>query len=258
MSSSIFNVEVRDINDDAKVHLIHITEIGEVLKKYLDDSIIRICEGATDSTISYIKSRLINYLTPKIDSDLELGSIAEFFAHLYLREQGFNQEFLFMNLEEGSIKKGFDGYYSKNNEEWIFESKSGRSTTAGISHPVKIKGAFDDLSNKVSGGSKNNPWQNAYNHASQIDVGSVLDLRTNLKTFSREYEAGTYHNISDFNVIPGSTIFYFGDWTTIDNNDVTAQLQNWIDRAEFKKFQAICISSMSKDLFWDYLNLNED
>ena len=84
-------------------------------------------------------------------NDIVKGSIAEFIVHLYLKACGFSQECLFKNLEEGSIKKGFDGYYTYSNEEWIMESKSGSIKTSGITHRAKIKEAYDDLKNKIDG-----------------------------------------------------------------------------------------------------------
>lgn len=39
---------------------------------------------------------------------MDTGAVAEFFVHLYLNILGLKQECLFLNLEENSIKKGFD------------------------------------------------------------------------------------------------------------------------------------------------------
>ncbi|MFY2508239.1 hypothetical protein ACN3E9_08105 [Vibrio pectenicida] len=109
-----------------------------------------------------------------------MGAISEFFVHLYLQESGYKQEFLFFNLEEGSIKKGFDGFFSKNSDTFLLESKSGSIKSKKISHKDKLKSAYSDLENYVSGKSekgKNNPWKNAYNHASHIDVGTEKSIR---------------------------------------------------------------------------------
>ena len=60
------------------------------------------------------------------------------------------QEFLFFNLEENSIKKGFDGLFSKDSETFLVESKSGTILTKGISHRTKLKTAYtDSLSGRV-------------------------------------------------------------------------------------------------------------
>lgn len=201
--SNKFNVECKEISKGNFLHLINIEEINAELELFIDDSIVAICEGSAGTNLKTIKKRLINFLTPKKGTTIEMGSIAEFFTHLYLKDIGFKQEFLFLNLEEESIKKGFDGYYSFSNEEWVYESKSGSINTKNISHTSKIRESYNELSNKISGNIKNNPWHNAYNHASHIDVVSALDIRKNLKKFSEEFTNEKYHEIKNFNIIPG-------------------------------------------------------
>lgn len=249
-----FVSECKDIDNGNFLHFINIQEIDENLRSFIDESIVSICEGNIDTDLATIKNRLVHFLEPKIGSNIELGAIAEFFNHLYLRALGFKQEFLFLNLEEESIKKGFDGYYTIRDEEWIFESKSGKISTANISHKAKIKEAYDDLKSKLSGDVKNNPWKNAFNHARIIDVGSSTNVRESLKRFSDDFTNEHYHDINDFNIIPGSTIFLEENWETIDSEDLELRLKELIDQFEFQKINIICINKMSLRLFWDYLN----
>jgi len=108
--SKNFCVECKKIGDDNYLHMINVEEIDTKLKKLMDDNIVAICEGHTASDLKIIKEELKNYLEPKRNSTLEMGAIAEFFIHLYLNEIGFKQECIFQNLEEGSIKKGFNRY----------------------------------------------------------------------------------------------------------------------------------------------------
>lgn len=185
--SNIFDSECIDLGNDNCLHFINIPTLGNNIIAHIDANIVSICEGATDTNLTTIKQRLIADLAPKKGSTLEMGAIAEFFGHLYLTEIGFKQEFLFLNLEERSIKKGFDGYYSFNDETWIYESKSGSAATKGATHKSKISLAYSDLNEKISGNSANNPWQNAYNHASQIDVGTSASVRQNLKALANAF-----------------------------------------------------------------------
>ena len=174
---------------------------------------------------------------------------------------GYNQECMFFNLEERSIKKGFDGLYSKDSEEWIMESKSGLITTAGMEHQNKIKEAYSDLHDKLrgklnsSGKHLNDPWKNAYNHASHADVGTELGLRKKIKKYSSEYKKRIFHDVSEFNVIPSSTIYYNGDgdWKESDLTQVSDEIKTYFDSKDFKKVRAICISKKTKQLFWEYL-----
>jgi len=251
--SNAFNCECKEICNGNYLHLINIEEIDSKLAMHIDKSIVRICEGNIDTNLDIIKKRLIKFLTPKKGTTTEMGAIAEFFTHLYLNEIGFKQEFLFLNLEEESIKKGFDGYYSLLDEEWICESKSGSISTNNISHDAKIRESYNDLKKKISGDVKNNPWQNAYNHASHVDVDSVFDVRRNLRKLSEEFTKENYHDIKDFNVIPGSTIFLDGNWESLNSADLEAKIKSMIIEFKFNKINVVCVNKKSISIFWDYL-----
>lgn len=251
--SHIFNSQCIDLGNENHLHLINIPSLDKNITTYIDSNIVSICEGTTDTALCTIKQRLISFLNTKKDSNTEMGAIAEFFGHLYLTEMGFKQEFLFLNLEEGSIKKGFDGYYSFNEEEWIYESKSGSITTQGISHDSKISTAYFDLKGKIAGNPSNNPWQNAYNHACHIDVGTKASIRKNLKDLSNAFTHGKRQDIASFNIIPGSTIFLEGFWSCIDIDGLTIKLKQLITKFDFNKIHMICINKMSIKLFWNYL-----
>lgn len=251
--SNIFDSECIDLGHGNNLHFINIPTLDDNITAHIDASIVSICEGATDTDLSTIKQRLIVFLTPKKGSTTEMGSIAEFFGHLYLNEIGFNQEFLFLNLEEGSIKKGFDGYYSLNDEAWIYESKSGSIATEGASHESKISVAYSDLKDKISGNPANNPWQNAYNHACHIDVGTGASIRQNLKALSRAFTQGIRQEIASFNIIPGSTLFLEGGWTHIDVDYLAPRLEQMMTIFSFSKIHIMCVNKASIDLFWDYL-----
>lgn len=252
--SEIFDSDVRGIGDDCFFHFINIEALDSNLVELIDRKVVEICEGASSTSLQVIKSRLITFLNTKRGTTTEMGAIAEFFTHLYLNEIGFKQEFLFLNLEEQSIKKGFDGYYSRTDLTWIYESKSGSISTAGISHHSKIREAYADLEGKVSGEVKNNPWQNAYNHASQVDVEAEDSIRKQLKKFADDFTMEEFQEIKNFNIIPGSTIFMDGAWSEIEVDSLSARLEEIIPGFEFEKIHIICVNKASLQLFWDYLN----
>tara|TARA_R110002073_G_scaffold84612_7_gene201883 strand:- start:66332 stop:67108 length:777 start_codon:yes stop_codon:yes gene_type:complete len=252
--SEIFNNACLDIGNENHLHLLNIEEIDSRLKTYIDERLVSVCEGASGTNLDLVKERLIDFLKSKKESTLEMGAIAEFFAHLYLTEMGFKQEFLFLNLEEGSIKKGFDGYYSYSDEEWIYESKSGTASTKNISHKNKVNESYNDLKEKISGNVKNNPWHNAYNHASHIDVGSAEDIRKNIKLLSEGFTNKQYYDIKDFNVMPGSTIFLEGNWEEIKSNDLKSEIDKLVENYKYKKINILCINKKSVSLFLDYLH----
>lgn len=231
--------------------------LSKELVNYIDEYFVSICEGDSGSNLNDVKKIIIDFLGTK-DPRTKMGATAEFFIHLYLKSLGFKQECLFLNLEERSIKKGFDGYYSIDSEEFIMESKSGSSSTETLTHESKIKEAYSDLKNNLAGTSrksKNNPWKNAYNHASHIDVGTSSNIRKNIKKLSDEYEASTYHNIKDFNIIPSSTIFLENVWTDEYSNDIIDILESLSESLDFKKINIICVTKQSLDLFKNYLEM---
>jgi hypothetical protein len=249
-----FNVLYKDLGDGNELHIIDIDQIDQSLTDCIDEKFVKICEGNSGTDLSLVKQRLVKFLTPKKGSTTEGGAIAEFFLHLFLNQSGFTPQFLYFNLEEGSIKKGFDGYYLYNGEEWILESKSGSITTAGISHSSKVKEAYEDLYGKLAGKGTNNPWRNAYNHASHIDVGAENSVRASISKFSNEYVKGKFHKIDDFNVIPGSTIFLNGTWIAPDASTIETEMEELVKTLKFKKIKIVCITKKSIQIFWDYLN----
>lgn len=100
------------ISDNAVLTIIDIENIDEATKAALDANFVLICEGNSGSSLSTVKMRVRNLFSSK-NPEWIMGATAEFFVHLYIRLAGFRQECLFLNLEENSIKKGFDGYYVK-------------------------------------------------------------------------------------------------------------------------------------------------
>lgn len=249
----MFNVECKDLGDGNQLHFINIPALDEDITNLIDARIVSICEGSSSTDLATIKRRLTAFLKNKTDEKHVMGAIAEFFGHLYLTEIGFKQECLFLNLEDNAFKKGFDGYYSLNGESWIYESKSGSTATSGVTHESKVSLAYSDLKEKISGNPANNPWQNAYNHASHVDVGADASIRQHLKALADAFVHGTRQDISSFNIIPGSTLFLEGAWSNIDVADLTPKLKQLIESFHFTKIHIVCVHKASIDLFWSYL-----
>lgn len=255
METNMLDAEIKNVDATTELHVINIQGLTAQLKSYIDDHISLICEGDSDTDTDLVKTNFINYLASK-DERTQLGSVAEFFVHLYLRQHGFKQEFLFFNLEEGSIKKGFDGYFSKGHEEYLLESKSGKSTTKSISHKNKIKEAYNDVKSTVSGTSKksqNNPWRNAYNHASHIDVNTKKGIRKKIKELSDLFDSGIYKSIEEFNVIPCSTIFLDGTWDSSFSESIHNQDHDFLTKIKAKSKKVVCVTKNSYPVFLDYL-----
>ena len=248
-------VEIKKIAPNLELHVIDIQEIDYAFEMKIDDFLVSICEGESSSEIVNVKNRLKNFLSTKTEST-KMGAIAEFFIHMYMRINGYKQEFLFFNLEEGSIKKGFDGYFSKEDETYIVESKSGLMTTKNIKHEAKLKEAFSDIEKYVSGKSdkgSNNPWRNAYNHASHIDVGSSKAIRIKIKELSDLYDKNNFKKVDEFNIIPCSTIFLDGEWSVNFTDEILSDHKSLLS-FKGKSIKAVCITKQSINLLNKYLS----
>ena len=247
------------ISPDLEITVIDINDFDVEVLKIMDDNFVSICEGNSDTELFVVKKYVIDLFSSK-DNKWIMGATAEFFVHLYMKLSGFKQECLFLNLEEGSIKKGFDGYYSLNGEEWLMESKSGSANTKGISHKNKVEEAMDDLVNKVAGKDKtgkkkipNNPWRNAYAHASHYDVGAADAIRKNIKSLSTDFIKGIYHSLEEFNTIPCGTIFLSGVWAPQKHDEIVDDVKSISEKLKGKKVHAICVTHTSIDLFQKYI-----
>lgn len=256
-----FTFEEHTISNNVILTIIDINDINEMAKTVLDKNFISICEGNSGSSLSTVKTRVRNLLSSK-SPEWTMGAIAEFFVHLYVKLTGFKQECLFLNLEEPSFKKGFDGYYSKDGSEWLMESKAGFIGSKYVSHAGKVTLAMNDLSAKVSGKDKsgkketpNNPWQEAYSHASQYDVGTATNIRKNIKALADDFTNGKFRSIEEFNTMPCGTIFLSGTWKQPDHNLIKEDIEHIIDKLKGKQVHVICVTHRSIDLFMEYIGL---
>lgn len=244
-----------EVDDGIELVIIDIIELDTEVHKFLDDHIVEICEGSSGTELKAIKNRLLSFLNKKTE-DTQYGAIAEFFIHAHLKHSGFKQEFLFFNLEEGSIKKGFDGIFTKDNYEYILESKSGASNSKDISHTSKLRLAYNDLKKYFSGTSdkgSNNPWRNAYNHASHADVGTSKSIREKIKKLSDLYDSKKYKSISEFNIIPCSTIFVLNNPSGGFSDEIHGDYSFLLD-FEGNSIRATCITKHTFDSFKSYLS----
>lgn len=254
-----FNSKEHVISTNAVLTIIDIENIDDAIKAVLDENFVMICEGNSGSELSTVKTRVKKLFATK-NSEWIMGATAEFFVHLYIRLTGFKQECLFLNLEENSIKKGFDGYYSKDGQEWIMESKAGSICSKDISHAGKVALAMRDLSAKVSGRDKNgkkelpnNPWQEAYSHASQYDVGTADYIRRNIKKLADDFTNGKFRSIEEFNTMPCGTIFLSGIWSQPNHENIKEDIEHLSDKLKGKKIHVICVTHRSTELFENYI-----
>ena len=245
--------------EESSSFVIITVEIADFDKNVIDEidsNIVSICEGASDSDVSDVKIDLKNFFATQSKNTI-IGAVAEFFIHLVVRKIGLKQEFLFRNMEENSIKKGFDGVYSDNDQTWLMESKAGENADC----VAKVHKAYDDLKDKLEGKAKNNPWRNAFNHASHIDVGADESIRSAIKKLANDYRSKKFHKIESFNIMPCGTSF--GDANVKRKNKmgkhkdtfsyVVNMMSNKKDSFCGKRNMIICIESRIFDEFLKYI-----
>lgn len=98
--------KIYEITDDITAIVLDIDE--ENVQEIIANNVVSICEGSAETDLETIKIKLKDYLEPKTIKQ-KRGAIAEFYVHLFLKSLGYKQNFLFLNLEENSIKKALTG-----------------------------------------------------------------------------------------------------------------------------------------------------
>lgn len=244
------NFDEIQISESIKLYGINIEKLDNDFKKLIDDNLIEICKGKREIKLSTVKKEFLKYLNSKNESNLLTGSVAEFFIHLFLKTQKFKQEFLYFNLEENSIKKGFDGYYTKSNIQWMLESKSTRINND--EHKNHIAKAYNGIKNKIEGiDSQNNPWENAYNHA--VLANSHEKIKDKLSALSELYIEEKYKKIDDFNIICASTIYLEGNWHEINMKDLKTEIEKYFKGKKFNSVIAVCVNKKTLKEIINYL-----
>ena len=247
-------VEEIILSPNSKIYAVNIEEIDVAFKDYIDKKLISICKGNREIKIQTVKKQFITYLERKNESNLLTGAVSEFFIHLILAHKNYKQEFLYFNLEENSIKKGFDGYYSKDGVDWILESKSTKNNN--LTHKPQVSLAYRGIKNKIEGiDNKNNPWENAYNHASHADVQTKDTLKKKITKLSELYTEEEYGLVKDFKLLVSSTIFLEEKWCNIDKEKLKFEINGYLDGKNYDSIIVICLNKKSISHLMNYLKL---
>jgi hypothetical protein len=251
MSKSIAGIDIQK-NDDYIVCIIN--ELSDALKNIIRKNLQVYCHGnkiansplAQLNLYSYkatISSFIERYQTKT--KETQIGMIGEFLTHILIGQllDTFEIASAFFNLEEKSIKKGYDliVYDTSKGEMWITEVKSGElhknknsdQTTKDLLYTAK-----DDLKKRLNE-QDIQLWYNAINH-----VLCVVQETKDYKNSLIEILAGNHgskaasHEASsdDKNVILVSSVFSKTSdkitvkpaLSTIDNNKKTNLFANVI------------------------------
>lgn len=249
----IFAPEVIDKDEKISIHFVQIENLTSDLKNYINEHLLEICRGENHiNELKYIKKQLVTFFENKDENKIH-GSLGELFSHFYFKSSGFNPRFMFLNLEENSLKKGFDGFYEREGIVWILDSKSGRFDSKDISHRSKVLEAYNSLNKQVGGETRNNPWENAFQHANSRDINSTTTLLETIRSFSNNYLDKKYVNLETQNIILASTIYWYDEWEFKKVDEVLDNLENVENNFKFLNLIIFCCNQQSYKEFLNYL-----
>jgi hypothetical protein len=207
-------MKIKDININEKTNvcLCEIANFSNEFKELIRNKLTKICYGIYKSKedkalYSYkntIKEFIKRYSTKS--EEIKKGMIGELLAHVLF--VNYRKNIIpvspFFNLEEESIKKGFDIllFDKKDKEIWLSEVKSGETDKSSDSKTHDLLNlAKRDVLGKINN-NVTNIWHNAINCAlialsSDDDIKGIINKILNLglkKAMNYENE-GSYYNV---------------------------------------------------------------
>ena len=221
---------------------------SDELKAVIRNDLNKICHGPADaesgrSSYSY-KNTLKEFVKryDKKSNCQKKGMIGELLLHVLLLEllDNFEVDSPFFNLEERSVKKGFDVVVNEktSKELWITEVKSGElhkgKDTSNTAIDL-IDTARNDLKGRLNGDSKQ-LWNNAV-HGAKIAIQESRDSRSAIISILEDYQDAAHDNAissKNINVILVGTVFNSFNDRIIET--LISNKYNFIDKQqEFKK-----------------------
>ncbi|MCT3086237.1 hypothetical protein EFN80_00150 [Lactococcus lactis] len=228
----------------------NVESLSKEEKDYMIENLVAISQGRGSFYSHKTIAKKIHNFMKKQDVKTYNGATAEFFLACILRKAGFSQECCYRNLEENSIKKGFDGLFLKDNQYWLTESKSSAAVNIHNNcHNHTVSLAFRGLKAQISGSTNNDPWENAVSHAKSAQ--SEDSLIKKLVKLSENYTEGEYETIGDQNIIIGSTIFS-SPISNINYDEKT--LGPLIENHEVSNEVLVAINLDNNEMFVDFIS----
>ncbi|MDV7144763.1 Hachiman antiphage defense system protein HamA [Tropicimonas sp. TH_r6] len=239
------------MTDDGCVHIV-VEYLSDELKALLRNRLTEICHGVararkTSAIYSYkgtLTSFFNRYDTKTVNT--KKGMIGELlthvmFVHYFSAYEPVSPNF---NLEEGSIKKGFDLVLMNNesNELWFAEVKSGNATTQtsaqklGALLSIAKSGLVENLND-----TRETLWMNAINGASVAMASG--NLKDKIEALLESYAEGAFsksNRSQDFNALLVA-VCYFGGKETALIDDFKSSHSHHLNASEFAKLISLSI-----------------
>lgn len=239
--------------------ILEIRCLSDELKRKIKDQLAEICHGeyALTSGLRYhtydeTLKELVNYRIPNRKNGA-IGAVGELLLNVLIRE--FTDMKIvspFFNLEERSVKKGFDIIAVDSNQDlWIIESKAGRLgvnlTTSTDKVCERLKVARNDLDKRLNE-DNSQLWLNAIN-----SVRTALDDNSEKRTIVAILDENSSSAESDDkNVVLGGTVFSVFD-SVIDEVKLGDLYKTILDSGKFSKLRLIAIQKATYQAIIHYL-----
>lgn len=232
--------------------VIHVNIFSDAIKKLVRDELAIICHGEDkvygNSELYSYKKTLKNFLE-RYSTKSEMtkkGMVGELLTHVLL---GFYMKNMkssnpYFNMEEKSIKKGFDVvlYDSETKEIWITEVKSGHSKKkeAKEKNTELLNLAKNDLKKRLN---ENNDaiWENAINGA-RVALGEGELKKVIIKILEKDLtEVNEKVSVSGTKNVILVSVLYEATIGSIEVKDIEEIQSKISDSKVFKKFVLITI-----------------
>lgn len=239
--------------------ILEIRELSDDLKSKMKNQLTEICHGEYALTSglrhhSYDETlkELVSYRIPNRRNGA-IGAMGELLLNVLIRD--FTDMRIvspFFNLEERSVKKGFDILAVDSNQElWIVESKAGilspRLTTSTEKVCERLNVAKNDLDRRLNE-DNSQLWLNAIN-----SVRTALDDNSEKRTVVAILnENANSIGSDDKNVVLGGTVFSVFN-SVIDEVRLEELYKKILDLGEFSKLRLIAIQKATYQAIIDYL-----
>lgn len=201
--------------------IFYITSLSDELKAVIRSCLSTVCHGAAKAATGrpmYCYQTTLKEFVRRYKEKPEKtrkGMIGELLLHILLTEylQDYQINSPFFNLEERSIKKGFDVVLNKKGtlDIWLAEVKSGECATGKNSSQTAvslINTAKNDLDERLNGESLS-LWMNAI-HGAQVAIDDARDEKAAIVSILEDYGDDASANrvkSADINAILVGTVF---------------------------------------------------
>ncbi len=225
------------------VTFVTVDEFTTELKEYLRSRLAEICWGPTvhgrkllkhsyHQTMKSFWSRVSTH-----SDNTQIGMVGELLTHLFLADHrlGFSSVNRLFNLEERSIKKGFDLVLrrEKDDELTFVEVKSSASKPLNSSTQLLalLKTANADICHKLNNPSEN-LWDNALNHCRSALKGDLRDRIEEILEDLRD-DALDEPSSSDYNVVL-SGVGFSGDTSFCLPSELSEKVESFSKWGAYK------------------------